>query len=96
MSWRDRHHPEYFFEKDDLPNWYLKVAEMDVNITIYNLMSLWEQPKLERSITLYTTGPLSGLACVKFDAMDAWFEEEEQIFYGPKDPYKVSVKYCQF
>jgi len=31
---------------------------------------------------------LAGLATVDFSTMDAWFEEEEQIFVHPKDPYK--------
>jgi uncharacterized protein (DUF427 family) len=30
-----------------------------------------------------------GLFTVKFGAMDAWFEEEEQLFVHCKDPYKV-------
>ena len=33
---------------------------------------------------------VKGLVYIEFDAVDAWFEEEEQIFVHPKDPYKVS------
>ncbi|KAG6865796.1 hypothetical protein C0991_011788 [Blastosporella zonata] len=32
---------------------------------------------------------LVGLFTVTFDAMDAWFEEEDEIFVHCKDPYKV-------
>jgi hypothetical protein len=32
---------------------------------------------------------LGGLLKVKFGAPDAWFEEAEQVFVHPKDPYKV-------
>lgn len=42
-----------------------------------------------KTLTLYTTGKLAGLATVEFSSMDAWFEEEEEIFLHPKDPYKV-------
>lgn len=32
---------------------------------------------------------LADLFTINFGAMDAWFEEDEQIFVHPKDPYKV-------
>lgn len=44
-----------------------------------------------KTFTLYTKGELAGLATVDFSTMDAWFEEEEQIFVHPKDPYKVWI-----
>lgn len=31
--------------------------------------------------------PLGGLVTFDFDKLDAWFEEEEQIFGHPRDPY---------
>lgn len=34
-------------------------------------------------------GPLSGLLTITFGALDAWFEEDEEVFVHPKDPYKV-------
>ena len=37
-----------------------------------------------------TAKDFGGLFTIKFDAMDAWFEEEEQMFVHCKDPYKVS------
>ena len=49
-------------------------------------MNMGNEPK---TITSYTTGKLAGLAPVKFSDMDAWFEEDEEIFFHPKDPYKV-------
>jgi len=51
-------------------------------------------PKLAKSITIFKNGALKGLASVKFDAMEAWFEEDEQIFIHPRDPYKVD--FCDF
>lgn len=39
--------------------------------------------------TKYTQGELNGLITISLGAMDAWFEEDEQIFVHPKDPYKV-------
>ena len=39
----------------------------------------------------YSEGKLSGLFYIEFSAADAWFEEDEQIFVHPKDPYKVRL-----
>jgi hypothetical protein len=36
---------------------------------------------------------LGGLFTINFAAMDHWFEEEEEIFVHPKDPYKVSGQF---
>lgn len=35
------------------------------------------------------SGDLNGLLKLHFAAADAWFEEDEEIFVHPKDPYKV-------
>lgn len=40
-------------------------------------------------MTRYFEGELTGLLSIEFGSMDAWFEEDEQIFVHPKDPYKV-------
>ena len=44
----------------------------------------------EKAVVSYKDeGDLTGLSKVIFASMDAWFEEDEQIFVHPKDPYKV-------
>ncbi|PPQ66899.1 hypothetical protein CVT24_008514 [Panaeolus cyanescens] len=78
--------PLYFFTKDDLPPWYLEVDHQDEHRIIYHL--LIDSPNSRSAIALHLKGPLAGLLEVKFDKMDAWFEEEEQIYVHPKDPYK--------
>lgn len=32
-------------------------------------------------------GELAGLAVIEWDALDAWFEEDEQVFVHPRNPY---------
>lgn len=39
-------------------------------------------------ILIFENGPLDGLVRLEFGAMDAWFEEESQIYVHPRDPYK--------
>jgi hypothetical protein len=43
------------------------------------------------ALTSYFDGQLAGLFKITFGTMDAWFEEEEQIFVHAKDPYKVCL-----
>ena len=40
------------------------------------------------SVVIFQSGPLEGLVRFDFKSMDAWFEEDEQIYVHPKDPYK--------
>lgn len=45
--------------------------------------------------TKYVKGELKGLVTISFGEMDAWFEEDEQVFIHPKDPYKVRIDLTQ-
>jgi uncharacterized protein (DUF427 family) len=36
---------------------------------------------------VYTDGSLRGYARFEWDALDAWFEEDEQVFVHPRNPY---------
>ena len=41
----------------------------------------------ERSVgRQYVSGPAAGTVAFEFELMDAWFEEDEQIFFHPRDP----------
>lgn len=37
---------------------------------------------------VFEKGALAGLVRLEFAAMDAWFEEEVEVFVHPKDPFK--------
>lgn len=39
-------------------------------------------------VLVFDNGPLAGLVRFEFAAMDAWFEEDQEIYVHPKDPYK--------
>lgn len=70
-----------------MPTWYLIAGETTESQIAYTMFLGGNTT--QGVATLHKTGPLSGLATLKFDAMDAWFEEDEEIFIHPKDPYKV-------
>ena len=40
------------------------------------------------NVLVFETKDLKDLVRFEFSAMDSWFEEDEQIYVHPKDPYK--------
>lgn len=85
LVWFQPNYPIYFFDEQCLPNWYLEVSDVTDELAIYNV---GVSVKGRKALTRYFTNELSGLFTIAFDKMDAWFEEDEQIFVHPKDPYK--------
>jgi len=46
-----------------------------------------QRPRAARLITESTIDGLSGTVRFEWDALDAWFEEDEQVFVHPRSPY---------
>lgn len=85
-------YPTYFVSKDDLPlSWYLaKSGETESEITFtITVGSSDVGSRYADAVVLYLAGPLKDLAHIKFEKMDGWFEEDEEIFIHVKNPYKV-------
>jgi hypothetical protein len=89
-SWLKPYYPTLFFSSEDLPDKYLSES---VNYTQESQHKVYDVVVGDRralgAATKYVEGELKGLITIAFGAMDAWFEEDEQIFGHPKDPYKV-------
>jgi uncharacterized protein (DUF427 family) len=66
----------YVWEVPHYPAYYLPVDDVDP--------SVFALPKTES----FETGPFAGLVHVDWHAVDAWFEEDEEVFGGhPRSPY---------
>jgi uncharacterized protein (DUF427 family) len=66
----------YVWEVPHYPAYYVPVEDVDPAIAA-----------LESTET-FDGGPFAGLAHVDWDAVDAWFEEDEEVFGGhPRSPY---------
>jgi hypothetical protein len=91
-SWLHPYYPNYYFSDFKFDSPYIGAAKVvpDGDKTVYTINVGQSEPK---TVTLYSAGKLAGLATVEFSAMDAWFEEDEEIFSHPKDPYKVCYDY---
>ncbi|GBE88016.1 hypothetical protein BKA93DRAFT_827453 [Sparassis latifolia] len=82
LVWLNPYYPVYCFATADVPDKYL----VDAKHQKYDIVV--GHRKAEGALTKYSDGDLKGLVQIEFGAMDAWFEEEDQIFVHPKDPYK--------
>jgi len=84
--WLHPYYPTYYFSDFNFDSPYISApTEVGGGKKEYTIKVGQSEPK---TLTLYTTGELAGLATVKFSDMDMWFEEDEEIFVHPKDPYK--------
>jgi len=89
LVWFKPYYPLYCFKQEDLPNKFLSkspTAQSSDDRSVYDLVL--GDKKVEGAVTKYTKGELEGLLNIRWDAADAWFEEDEQIYVHPKDPYK--------
>ncbi|KAI0076214.1 DUF427-domain-containing protein [Panus rudis PR-1116 ss-1] len=86
LVWIKPFYPLYFFNSDEIPSSYLTESLRSDEHIIYDLAV--GNRIAERSVKKYLTGDLKGLINIEFSAADAWFEEDDQIFVHPKDPYK--------
>ena len=89
-SWLHPYYPTYYFSDFKFDSPYIsgpKEADEDKKVYTINVGKSGEP----QTLILYTTGKLAGLATVEFSTMDSWFEEDEEIFIHPKDPYKVNI-----
>lgn len=68
--------------KGDAHYWSIRVGKRVAENAV------WSYPEPQESAP-----PLSGFLAFQWDAMDAWFEEDEQIFGHPRDPYhRIDVR----
>ena len=88
--WEWPHYPQYYIPVDDVAPGVLVDGDGEVRFDrgVARRMDLRVGEALRRSAALlYTEEPLAGLVRFEWDALDAWFEEDEEVFFHPRDPY---------
>jgi uncharacterized protein (DUF427 family) len=96
----DTMHALYVWEWPPYPQYYLPAKDFDAACLVdeqhpqrlkrgtahrYGLRV--GSKDVPEALRIYQDGPLAGHARVEWDAMDAWFEEDEQVFVHPRNPY---------
>lgn len=89
--------PVYYFHPDDVRADFLQATERRTECPYKGAASYWTVragAKTAENAAWSYAAPLAAAAAVKghfafqWSAMDAWFEEEEEIFVHARDPYK--------
>ena len=90
-SWEKPYYPIYFFDSADLPDKFLRPSNKAASDGTQVFDLVVGDKVAEAAVIKYAAqhGELNDLIKLIFGAADAWFEEDEEIFVHPKDPYKV-------
>ena len=86
-SWEHEYYPSYFFGFPDVPEKFLRNPKQGATSTTYDLVV--GEHTAEGAVTVHTDGSFKDLVKIAFDKVDAWLEEDEEIYNHPRDPYKV-------
>jgi uncharacterized protein (DUF427 family) len=91
IVWDKSHIPQYFFPREDVQMERLvATGRSRGERTLYHIHS--DGQVIENAAWSYTSPlpehePLRDTIVFRWEKMDAWFEEDEQIFVHPRDPY---------
>ncbi|KAJ7158613.1 hypothetical protein C8R46DRAFT_1002267 [Mycena filopes] len=83
------YYPWYYFPQSEVAKEHIQLASEHADGDSYDLVA--GSKKAAGAVTVFSSPNhehRTGLVKIKFSVADAWFEEEEQIFIHPKDPYK--------
>ncbi|KAF8857717.1 DUF427-domain-containing protein [Acephala macrosclerotiorum] len=85
--WEHKYFPHFWVPITSVvPGILSKGAAFDKDETAFQGFVTVEGRSTDR-VMLFEKGPLEGLVRFDFKAMDAWFEEDTQIYDHPKNPY---------
>src|ERR1700760_3936792 len=91
--WEWSHYPQYYIPLADVRPGLL-VSEGHTQQTGRGLVELHtlkagqaHRPRAARLVTKAAVDGLDGMVRFGWAALDAWFEEDEQVFVHPRDPY---------
>jgi uncharacterized protein (DUF427 family) len=91
--WEWPHYPQYYIPLADVGPGLL-VPEGHTQQTGRGLVELHalrageaHRPRAARLVTKAAVDGLDGMVRFEWAALDAWFEEDEQVFVHPRDPY---------
>jgi uncharacterized protein (DUF427 family) len=89
LAYATGRHPEYLLPEEDIEWGTVDVEDATPDSDLIGLHNPLRSRNHEGTIgRRYVDGSAAGLVSFEFDKMDAWFEEDEQIWFHPRDPYR--------
>ena len=90
--WESPHYPQYYIPVDDIDPAVLVDEQHEQRLSRgtarrYGLRSARSGQALRVYGDDTTVEGFAGRARFEWDSLDAWFEEDEQVFVHPRDPY---------
>ncbi|KAI9786354.1 MAG: hypothetical protein M1816_008015 [Peltula sp. TS41687] len=86
--WEHPYFPQYYLPTTSIkPEVLQKGKSVDDNGSAF-LATLRVGSRATDRVLVFEKGALAGLVRFEFGAMDSWFEEDQEIYLHPKDPYK--------
>ena len=93
--------PTYYFEPTDVHQEFLKQSDFKGKNDIFTYWNIQIGDNvIKNAAYAYTNNippeyqPLKGLLAFKWNALDQWFEEEEELFGHPRDPFhRIDTRY---
>jgi len=91
-----RHLPVYYLPLEDMRGEFLEATEHSSRCPFKGDASYWSivvgDRRIENAVWGYrrpieTCPDISGYVAFYWDRVDAWFEEDEEVFVHPRDPY---------
>ena len=96
LMYHDKPYPDYYFPTEDIRDDLLEATDHTTECPTRGEARYWSVKVADRTAEnaawSYHRPPegipdISGLLALSWKAMDAWFEEEEEVFVHPRDPY---------
>src|SRR6202022_1805912 len=91
--WEWPHYPQYYIPFADVrsgvlvPEGHAQVSKLGT-VEVHALrVGDVQRPRAAKLLADSTVDGLSGTVRFDWDALDAWFEEDEQVFVHPRSPY---------
>ncbi len=91
--WESSHYPQYYIPRADVRMAFLNAAgepkpTPQGDALVHHIrVGESERPSAARLITRSPIPGLTDTVRFKWDALDAWFEEDEEVFVHPRSPY---------
>jgi len=85
--WEHKYFPQFWIPVSAVtPGVLTKGASIDADKSAFSATVKGKSKDTDR-VLIFEKGPLAGFVRFEFKALDAWFEEDAQIYDHPKNPY---------